>query len=141
MNEEKIKRVEANDPISIYMLAHHYFRGSGGLQQDRTKAVELLARAAELGFSSAHYNLGRHYDEGGDLKKAKFHYEAAAMAGHEIARYKLGDIEHESENMERAIKHWAIAASAGDCEAMHTLITSSINVWGVGLVENYLTQF
>ena len=145
MNEEIMRRVEANDPNSIYMLSNSYYRGSGGLQQDRTKAVELMTKAAELGCSIAHYNLGRHYDEGGDLKKAKFHYEAAAMAGHEDARYKLGEIEHESGNMERAIRHWAIAASAGDCEAMHTLITifnKALGGWfGRELFDSILTSY
>jgi TPR repeat protein len=55
------------------------------------------------------------------MKKAKFHYEAAAMAGHEIARSKLGFMEAESRNMEQAIKHWSIAASAGEYIAMHQL--------------------
>ena len=31
--------------------------------------------------------------EGGDWKKAKFHFEAAAMAGHEGARCTIGIIE------------------------------------------------
>jgi TPR repeat protein len=30
---------------------------------------------------------------GGNLKKAKFHYEAAAMLGCEVARYNLGVME------------------------------------------------
>jgi hypothetical protein len=55
------------------------------------------------------------------VKKAKFHFEAAAMAGHEIARSKLGFIEAEYGNTERAIKHWSIAASAGEYIAMHHL--------------------
>ena len=63
------------------------------------------------------------YREGGDMKKAKFHYEAAAMAGHEVARYNLGCMEYLSGgNVERAVKHWTIAASAGDYYAMHSLI-------------------
>jgi hypothetical protein len=60
--------------------------------------------------------------KGGDLKKAKFHYEAAAMAGHEVARYNLGYIEYNSGNKERAMKHWMISASAGEPYAMHSLI-------------------
>ena len=46
------------------------------------------------------------------MKKAKFHFEAAAMAGHETARFNIGLMECESGNMERDIKHWTIAASA-----------------------------
>ena len=64
---------------------------------------------------------GQHFREGGDLKKAKFHYEAAAMAGHEAARYNLGFMEASAGNMEQAVKHWTIAASAGHYDAMHEL--------------------
>jgi len=116
-----MKRVEANDAASIYMLASCYYKGQLGLQQDREKAKELLMRAAELGSSHAHYNLGTIYHEGGNMKKAKFHVEAAAMAGHEGARYNLGNMEFNSGNTERAVKHWIIAASAGCYDAMHEL--------------------
>ena len=57
------------------------------------------------------------------MKKAKFHWEAAAMAGHEVARSNLGSLEYNSGNMGRAIKHWTIAASAGESYAMHELRT------------------
>ena len=59
---------------------------------------------------------------GGNRKKAKFHFEAAAMAGHDGARFNLGVIEAESGNMERAVKHWTIAASAGCFRAMGDLL-------------------
>jgi len=49
--------------------------------------------------------LGNHYYEGGNLKKAKYHYEAAAMVGHELARYNLGGMDSHSGFMERAVKH------------------------------------
>jgi TPR repeat protein len=119
---EVMKRMEANDARAIYMLANSYHHGFNGSQQDHAKAMELYNRAAELGCSKAHFALGRHYDEAGGLKKAKFHYEAAAMAGHEVARCYLGMMESKSGNTERAIKHWTIAASTGECQAMHTLI-------------------
>jgi enhanced entry protein LpnE len=115
--------VEANDPASICLLANSYENGLNGVQQDCTKAIELYAKAADLGHSEAHWNLANIYREGGDLKKAKFHCEAAAMAGHEIARCSLGIMEANSGNMERAITHWTISASAGCYDAMYTLIT------------------
>jgi TPR repeat protein len=40
------------------------------------------------------------YKDGGDLKKAKSHYEAAAMAGHEVARCNLGGLGYNSGNIE-----------------------------------------
>jgi TPR repeat protein len=43
------------------------------------------------------------YEEGGDLKKAKFHYKVAAMAGHELARYNIGVTEGKSGNREQAL--------------------------------------
>jgi len=118
---DMMKRVEANDAASIYLLAGSYYQGLHGLQRDEERAMELLTRAADLGCSDAHHNMAVFYHEGGDLKKTKFHWEAAAMAGHEGARNNLGVIEAESGNMERAVKHWKIAASAGHCKAMFQL--------------------
>ena len=86
------------------------------------KAIELYVRAAELGCSKAHNNLAGAYHEGGDMKKAKFHFEAAAMAGCEISRHNIGVIENDSRNMERAIKHWKIAAAGGEYLAMHKMM-------------------
>ena len=121
--EELMKRVEVNDAYSMCVLADCYYHGDLGLQQDREKAMELWKQAADLGSSKAHFHLGNEYREGGDSKKAKFHYEAAAMAGHEGARYNLGCMEyHSGGNVERAVKHWAIAASAGHHQALHNLI-------------------
>ena len=83
------------------------------------KAIEQYARAAEFGYSQAHYCLGNVYEEGGNLKKAKIHHEAAAIARHDGARYNLGGLEcNYGRNMERAMKHWTIAASAGGFYAM-----------------------
>ena len=103
--EELSNRMRANDPASICLLAAHYNQGLGGVEQDQTKAMELYARAADLGNSKAHFFWGRYYHTGGDSKKAKFHYEAAAMAGHEIARSNLGAVEYDSGNKERGVKH------------------------------------
>jgi hypothetical protein len=120
--EEIMKRAEANDAASIFLLANYYHQGIGGLQHDHTKSMELYARAGQLGFSKAHSHLGSIYHKGGDMKKAKFHFAAAAMAGDEVARYNLGSLETHSGNMEQAVKHWIIAASAGSFDAMHSLI-------------------
>jgi TPR repeat protein len=119
--EDIRRRVEVNDANSVYVLGNYYYHGKFGLLQDHARAIELYARAADLGYSLAHNSLGFIYHHGGDMKKAKFHYEAAAMAGHEMARFNFGVMEYHSGNKERAIKHWTIAASAGDYEAMHNL--------------------
>jgi hypothetical protein len=84
--------------------------------------MELWTQAAALGHSQAHFHLGYGYYARGDSKKAKFHFEAAAMAGHEVARNNLGTTEAESGNMGRAVKHWMIAASGGYYKAMSALL-------------------
>ena len=122
--EELMKRVEVNDAGAMYVLGNSYYHRKLGLQQDRARAIELWTRAAELGSSTAHFALGVYYDDGGDMKKEKFHNEAAAMAGHEVERFNLGYIEYKSGNVERAVKHWTIAASAGHHTAMQSLIAS-----------------
>jgi TPR repeat protein len=122
--EELTKRVAVNDAASIFLLAGYYYQGRLGLQQDHARAMELFTRAAKLGFSKGHFNLGNIYYEGGNMKKAKFHYEAAAMLGHENSRFNLGLMEKKSGNMERAVNHYKIAASAGHCNAMHNLLVA-----------------
>jgi TPR repeat protein len=52
-----MKRAEANDASLMMFLAYRYYYGRG-LQQDREKATELFARAAKLGSSQAHFQLG-----------------------------------------------------------------------------------
>ena len=73
-----MRRVEANDPASIYLLAYNYYLGLNGVQQDHAKAIELYISAAELGCSKAPSSLGNIYHQGGDMKRAKIHWEAAA---------------------------------------------------------------
>jgi TPR repeat protein len=116
-----LKRVEVNDPGAICVLGNYYEDGFGGLQQDRTKAMELYARAADLGCSKGHNRLAGIYYEGGNLKKSKFHSEVAAMAGCEVARCTVGYMEHVAGNVERAVKHWTIGASTGDYDSMNQL--------------------
>jgi TPR repeat protein len=121
---EITKRADANDATSICLLAYCYYKGLSGVQQDQTKAMELYNRATELGCSKAHNQLAGIYRRGGNLKKTKFHVEAAAMAGHEVARSNLGVMEAQSGNIERAIKHWTIAASAGHYTSMYNLLVA-----------------
>ena len=119
--EEMMRRVAVNDAGAICLLANSYQHGLNGLQQDHTKAIEFYTRAAEIGLSKAHSLLADNYHDGGNLKKAKFHVEAAAMAGDELARFNLGVMECNSGKMEQALKHLRIAASAGHYTAMHHL--------------------
>jgi TPR repeat protein len=119
--EEMMKRVEVNDAGAMTVMGSYYYHGKLGLLQDWEKALELWKQAAKLGSSQAHYLLGYDYRQRGDSKKAKFHYEAAAMAGHDGARFILANMEFDSGNVEQAVKHWIIAASAGSYHAMNTM--------------------
>ena len=124
-NEDLMKRVEANDAFAMFVVGNNYMEGQLGLHHDREiafSAMELWTQAAELGSSHAHYQLGFIYEEEGDLKKAKFHNEAAALFGHNTGRYNLGCMEFRAGNVERAVKHWTIAASGGDHDAMQNLL-------------------
>jgi len=143
--EELMKRVKANDAVATYVLAGWYHHGGhDGLQQDQDKAKELWTHAADLGCSKSHFNLGGTGEGWRHSKKAKFHFEAAAMAGHEDARHQLGVMDYTSGTAERsmnhitiALNHWIIAASAGSYHAMHNLIP----FFKSGFVrENQLTQ-
>ena len=98
------KRAEANDAASIYLLSDLYYHRNRGVQQDISKAIELLIESVYPGCSQAHNRLGHIYYEVRYLKKAKFNNEAAAIAGHEGARYSLGVIENDSRNIEQAVK-------------------------------------
>ena len=123
--EELRKWVEANHAGAMCQLGCYYHKGGVGLLQDRAKAIELCTHSSKLGSSQAHCYLGNESHEGGDLKMAKFHYEAAAMAGHEVARVNLGNMEFELVKIEQTLKHFRIAASTGDYNAMHNLRKSS----------------
>jgi TPR repeat protein len=137
---ELMKRAAANDAGAIYALGS-YHNGRTGLQHDRAKAIELWTQAAELGSSSAHKNLGNEYHNGGDLNKAKFHFEAAAMAGHEAARCNLGIMEGNSGNGERGLKHLRIAASAGSYLTMAGLITFFEGYGSIDAIDSTLIAY
>ena len=52
-----MRRVEANDAASIYVLGSNNYQGLNGFQQDHVKGLELYTRAADLGYSKARHNL------------------------------------------------------------------------------------
>ena len=51
-------RVEANDAGAMCLMGSFYDHGEEGFRQDRAKAMELYARAADLGCGKAHSHLG-----------------------------------------------------------------------------------
>ncbi|EJK47698.1 hypothetical protein THAOC_33566 [Thalassiosira oceanica] len=97
------KRVAADDPQAIFFLGAKYRFRAFGLDKYVTRAVELYERAAQLGVTDAHFNLGVLYTRGTDVEKdmakAIRHYEAAAMCGH----------------------HWMISAKLGCQDSLNTV--------------------
>jgi TPR repeat protein len=92
-----LKRVDANDTASIFVVANYYYLGSDGFQQDRTQAIKLFNRAADLGCRKAHWNLS------------------------DPSRCNLGGLEADAGNMKRAVRHFMIAALPGCYFAMQAL--------------------
>ena len=123
--EREKKRVDLGDAIAIHNLGVCYSEGDYGYQQDRTKALELYHRAAELGYAGAYNNIGHAYEfglgVGRDKKKAYYYYGLAAMGGNEIARCALGIKEEEQGNMDRALKHYMIAVEGGDTKSLDAI--------------------
>jgi tetratricopeptide (TPR) repeat protein len=113
MEENVMKRIEANDPVAMRYQGLNYIE-----KGDYSSAVEYFTKAAELGDVKAHYHLSICYRLGQgvekDEKKKVFHLEEAAIGGHPDARYNLGIHEWRNGSIERAIKHWIIAANLGD---------------------------
>eukprot|EP00956_Cyclotella_meneghiniana_P016434 scaffold25946_cov24-Cyclotella_meneghiniana.AAC.2 len=122
-DEERIKmlteRIESyNDPHAMAVLSGFYCNWQHGLPVDRSKALELLQRACELGSAAAQNKIGSSYNDGigvvMDKKKAVHHWQIAAMMGHVGARYNLGCAEAKNGNYNRALKHFMIAAKGGN---------------------------
>ena len=112
------KRIELNDAQAIAVTGYDYALGTGGLQQNINKALELFQKATEYGSINAHDYLGTIYFSGDgvqvDEEKVNHHLEIAAIGGHVGARYNLGVVEEKNNgNHHRAVKHWIISATAG----------------------------
>ena len=128
-DEEEIermkKRMALNDPEAFHMMGCTYAVGGHGMQQDGPEAVQLLLKAIELGSVRAHNALGYMYEEGKvvamDRKKAKYHYQLAAIGGSEESRLHLGHMEVLEGNMERGVNHWMLGAEAGDDDCMRMI--------------------
>ena len=111
------KRVEFNDIQAMLNVGLNYSVGEDGYPQDYTKALEVLHRAAELGYAQAYTNIGYAYNHGEgvevDEEKAIHYYELAAIGGDAVARFNLGCVERNIGNVDRAIKHYMIAVRGG----------------------------
>ena len=112
-------------------LGFYFADGIFSLPQDYTKALKLWHKAAELGHSTAYFNIGACCDTGTgvevDNKKANHYYEVAAMGGVNKARHNLGCDEANKGNIDRAIKHYMIAIRNGDPHSLKRIQQSYSN--------------
>ncbi len=128
MNQNRMKRVKANDPFALQWaggLCHH--------EGDIEGAIQYWTKAAELGEMDAHFNLSLMYQRGEgvekDQKKVIYHLEEAAIGGHPEARYNLGVYEKDGDggSYDKAVKHFIIAANLGYDDALDTLKDCFLN--------------
>ena len=111
INDQVMKRIEANDPVAMSYVGTEYEEG------DYKSAFEYFTKAAALGDALVHYQLSILYRDGKgvgqDKKRELHHLEQAAIGGNPDARHDLGCTEERRGRMDRAVKHFIIAAKLG----------------------------
>ena len=110
------ERVGKGDAEAMVLLGDLHYCGDVGLNKDVTRAKELWTRAAEIGSSTAHYNLGLLFYGGAreeDKHKGIQHWKQSAMKGHARSRHNLGVIEATNGNWDLAVQHCMISAKMG----------------------------
>ena len=129
------KRSNAGDATATHFLGISCRLGDMGQKKNLPQAVKFYTKAAELGSTEAHFELGAMYRTGEGTEKSTskslYHLKTAAVNGHPGARYLLAVIEVETgwinhtevkdENFHRAIQHFVIAAKLGHTQALVTI--------------------
>ena len=72
--------------MPLQLVAGCYNHGELGLQQDHARAIELYARAAELGNNTACLNLGNHH------RRGRFEEGQVPLRGRGYGRKRRGTI-------------------------------------------------
>ena len=117
LNEQWLKRIEANDPIAIRQMGTTKWN-----EGDYRGAFEYFTKAAALGDVGAHYQLLCLHRNGHgverDEKRELHHLTEAAIGGHPTARYYLARVEERNGQQDRAVRHYIIAAKLGSDESL-----------------------
>jgi len=119
-----LKAAENGHPVAMVQLAQRHASGAG-VEQDQKRALELLEKAAELGYMEAHLFLGRVCRTGElggmqDLERAVTHLRLAAEGGVVDAGFELSLILIEPgphNDFAEAARWSAIAAEKGHTRA------------------------
>jgi tetratricopeptide (TPR) repeat protein len=121
INRNKMKRVEANDPVALRDIGTYFLK-----EGDYKVAFHYLSKAVEFGDKGAHYELSIMYLKGWHVKKDKekevYHLEQAAIGGHLTARYSLGSHEWNTGRQERAVKNQERAVKHQERAVKHYII-------------------
>lgn len=130
-----------NDALAI--LAGFYYDGEG-VEQDKSKAIELLKKSAELGSAEGQFGLGDCYFHGDgieqDYGKAIDLMKKAAEQNHSVAQFNLGFCYYEgsaglTRDFATAAKWWEKAAAQGFADAQRDL--GLCYEEGKGVVQNH----
>ena len=121
------KRIELNDPDAMSTIAMAYGHGRLGLPMDQAKCIDLLRQSADLGCSTAQFQLGIfHYNGNMGLQRneeeALKYYKKAAEGGYLVSRHNLGSTAAGHGDFVAAMRHWRLAASGGLKISMENLI-------------------
>jgi len=132
---------DAGDPEALLALATMVEHGWRGLAQDRSRALELVRRAAEAGSARAACALGDRHARGdgvtSDQAEALSWWRRAAAAGNVSAMANLIPLVQSADPNEVAEgQRWlALAAAAGDPYAVNTLRHQDQAVAATSLAE------
>eukprot|EP00956_Cyclotella_meneghiniana_P004046 scaffold4911_cov47-Cyclotella_meneghiniana.AAC.4 len=115
---------------ALFHMGYCYFEGKQGLPQSYSKSIEYMIRSAQLGYSTANYNLGCVYRKGDGVKEdtriAVYYWSLASIQGSSKARHSLAAYALNTDNdIRRAMKHYRIAAEQGNPNSM-AIITASV---------------
>ncbi|CAG8632458.1 14229_t:CDS:1 [Ambispora leptoticha] len=124
-----LKASEKNFPPAQHLLASIYKSGVGCDEVNFPKAIELLKRSADAGYSSAQFDLAECYKRGSgivaDSKVAYSWYAKAAENGHAKAAFCCGICCKRSfgteRDLDKAIYWFMIASKLGDVRSMNCL--------------------
>ena len=117
--------MKKNNPHGFLHMARLYTVGQSVIQSD-TKSLDMLIRAAEIGYANAYCKIGIHYQEGiaveQDMSKTLEFWEVAAKKGSVLGHKLLLKFHGENGDIQTSIRHIKVTASAGDKVAMDMLM-------------------
>ena len=116
------KRIDAGDAEAMDLVAGYYAHGHLRFEKDVQRAIGLWTKAAALGSSQAHCELGNSYYHGDGIEQDKTRavelWQYAAMKGDVDSRDSLGVAEYNAGNYHLAVKHYIISAKMGDKDSL-----------------------